>query len=90
MPGISLHIELEMLVKACLTPRQALAAATANVGELFGWPTVGQVKPGCDADLLVLDADPTRDIGNLKRIRHLVLAGEVIDREALLRAGARH
>jgi hypothetical protein len=89
MPGISLHIELEMLVKACLTPRQALAAATANVGELFEWPTVGQVKPGYDADLLVLDADPTRDIGNLKRIRHVVLAGEAIDREALLRVGAR-
>ncbi len=89
MPGISLHIELEMLVKACLTPRQALAAATANVGELFEWPTVGQVKPGRDADLLVLDADPTRDIGNLKRIRYVVLTGEVIDREALLRVGAR-
>ena len=89
MPGIALHIELEMLVKACLTPREALAAATANVGEFFKWRTVGQVKPGYDADLLVLDADPTRDIGNLKRIRHVVLAGEVIDREALLRASAR-
>jgi hypothetical protein len=89
MPGISLHVELELLVQACLTPRQALAAATANVGELFGWPTVGQVKPGVEADLLVLDADPTRDIGNLKRIRHLILAGDVIDREGLLRAGAR-
>ena len=89
MPGISLHIELEMLVKACLTPRQALAAATANVGQVFAWRTVGQVKPGYNADVLVLDADPTRDIANLKRIRHLILAGDVIDREGLLRAGAR-
>jgi imidazolonepropionase-like amidohydrolase len=56
---------------------------------VFEWPTVGQVKPGYDADLLVLDADPTRDIGNLKRIRHLILAGDVIDRDGLLRAGAR-
>jgi hypothetical protein len=90
MPGISLHVELEMLVKACLTPRQALAAATANVGRVFAWQSVGQVKAGYNADVLVLDADPTRDIGNLKRIRHLVLAGDVIDLEGLLRAGARH
>ena len=87
MAGISLHIELEMLVKACLTPRQALAAATGNVGTVFGWPRVGQVKPGFDADLLVLDADPALDVANLQRIRHVVRGGEVIDRARLL-AGA--
>jgi hypothetical protein len=87
MPGISLHIELEMLVKACLTPRQGLAAATANVGRVFAWQSVGQVKPGYNADVLVLDGDPTRDIANLKRIRTLVLDGTVIDREALLPLG---
>jgi hypothetical protein len=83
MAGISLHIELAMLVKAGLTPRQALAAATGNVGAMFGWP-VGELKPGTAADLLVLDADPTVDIANLKRIRRVVLAGELLDREALL------
>ena len=84
MPGISLHIELQRLVAACLTPRQALAAATANVGERFGWPQVGRIVPGADADLLVLDADPTVDIANLKRIRHLVLGGALLDRARLL------
>ncbi len=84
MPGISLHIELEMLVKACLTPRQALAAATANVGQVFAWQTVGDVEPGYNADVLVLNADPTRDIANLRRIRSLILDGHVLDREALL------
>jgi hypothetical protein len=85
MPGISLHIELQQLVAACLTPRQALAAATANVGQAFNWPEVGRIAKGANADVLVLDADPTTDIANLKRIRQLVLAGELIDREALLR-----
>ncbi len=85
LPGIALHIELKMLVDACLTPRQALAAATGNVGELFPWRKVGQLKPGYDADLLILEADPTVDVANLKKIRHVILAGELIDPQALLR-----
>ena len=84
MPGISLHAELALLVQSGLTPRQALAAATANVGTIFGWP-VGKIEPGAAADLLVLDADPTLDVANLARIRHVVLAGELLDRAALLR-----
>jgi Amidohydrolase family len=87
MPGISLHTELELLVKACLTPRQALAAATANVGTAFGWRDVGQVRAGYNADLLVLDADPTVDVANVKRIDRVMLAGALIDRAALLHAG---
>src|SRR6185503_13589051 len=87
MPGISLHTELELLVRACLTPRQALAAATGNVGTAFAWRDVGQIRPGYNADLLVLDADPTADIANLKKINRLMVAGALIDRAALLRAG---
>ena len=87
MPGISLHTELELLVKACLTPRQALAAATGNVGTAFAWRDVGQIRAGYNADLLVLDADPTADIANVKRIDRLMVAGKLIDRAALLRTG---
>ena len=86
MPGISLHTELELLVKACLTPRQALAAATANVGTAFGWH-VGQIRAGYPADLLVLDADPTVHVANLKKIGRVMLAGALIDRDGLLHAG---
>jgi len=85
LPGISLHIELELLTRIGLTPRQALAAATSNFGELFGWNNVGQVKAGYNADLLVLDADPVQDIGNLKKIRTVILNGEVLDRDRLLK-----
>jgi len=86
MAGISLHVELAQLVAACLTPRQALAAATTNVGEGFGWPAVGRIAEGANADLLVLEGDPTRDLANLERIRHLVLDGALVDRAALLNA----
>ncbi len=84
LPGISLHIEMQRLVVACLTPRQALAAATSNVGALFGWKNVGMLKAGADADVLILEADPTVDIANLKRIRQMLLRGKFIDRERLI------
>lgn len=83
LPGISLHRELQMLTGFGLTPRQALAAATSNVGEVFRWPRVGQVKKGFDADLLILDADPTKDVANLKRIRMVIHEGAIVDRAAL-------
>jgi imidazolonepropionase-like amidohydrolase len=87
LPGIALHGELKMLTELGLTPRQALAAATSNPGRIFRWPRVGEIRKGANADLLVLDADPTKDIRNLKAIRLLVLEGAIVDREALL-AGA--
>jgi len=84
MPGISLHIELEQLVAGGLTPRQALAAATGNVAELIPWPRTGRIAAGYDADLLVLEADPTADIGNLKRIRWVFAAGRQLEPKRLI------
>lgn len=85
LPGISLHNELRMLTELGLTPREALAAATANVGEAFRWPAVGKVAKGFNADLVVVDDDPTRDIRNLKKIRMVIHDGEIVDRDALLK-----
>lgn len=85
MPGISLHTELELLVRIGLTARQALAAATWNFSRLAPWSSVGEIAPGRDADVLVLDADPTRDVKNAKRIHTIVLGGRLLDRPGLLR-----
>src|SRR6185295_12654587 len=84
MPGISLHTELALLVRIGLTPRQALAAATADYSGLGPWRQLGRIAPGYDADLVILDADPTVDIGNAKRIRTVVLKGREVEREKLL------
>jgi hypothetical protein len=85
MPGISLHTELELLVRIGLTPRQALAAATWNFSRLAPWSSLGAIAAGRDADVLVLDADPTRDIHNAKRIRAVILRGTLLDRPSLLK-----
>jgi hypothetical protein len=84
MPGISLHTELELLVRLGLSPREALAAATNNYALQFGWNELGLIAPGRRADVLVVDGDPTANIWNARRIAALILDGNVIDREALL------
>ncbi len=85
MPGISLHTELEMLVRLGLSPREALAAATNNYAIQFGWSELGLVAPGRRADILVVDADPTVSIWNARRISTLIVDGEVLGRDGLLR-----
>jgi hypothetical protein len=84
MPGISLHTELEMLVRLGLSPREALAAATSNYAGQLGWTELGQITPGRRADILVLDGDPTVNVWNARNISTLILDGNVIDRDGLL------
>jgi hypothetical protein len=85
MPGISEHTELEMLVRLGLSPREALAAATNNYALQFGWNELGLIAPGRRADILVLDSDPTTNVWNTRRIATLIVDGNILDREALLR-----
>jgi adenine deaminase len=84
MPGISMHTELEMLVRLGLSPREALAAATNNYAIEFGWNELGQIAPGRRADVLIVDGDPTENIWNARRISGLIMDGNVMDRDALL------
>jgi Amidohydrolase family len=84
MAGISLHTELELLVRLGLSPREALAAATNNYALQFGWNELGQITPGRRADILVVDGDPTVSIWNARRISGLIVDGNVVDRNGLL------
>jgi hypothetical protein len=84
MPGISLHTELELLVRMGLSPREALAAATNNYALQFGWNELGLIAPGRRADILVLDGDPNANVWNARRISTIILNGEPLDRESLL------
>jgi Amidohydrolase family len=86
MPGISLHTELELLVRLGLSPREALAAATNNYAMQFGWTELGLIAPGRRADVLVVDGDPTENVWHARDISVLIEDGNIIDRNALLRA----
>jgi len=85
MPGISMHTELELLVRLGLTPREALAAATNNYALQFNWNELGLIAPGRRADILVVDGNPAANIWNARRISTIILDGEPLDRDALLR-----
>ena len=72
VPGFSLHRELALAVAAGLTPYQVLESGTRNVGryaaeELKLDGRFGTVATGQRADLVLLDANPLDDIGNLTR-----------------------
>ena len=68
-----------------LQGREALAAATNNYALQFGWNELGAIVPGRRADILVVDGDPTESIWNARRISTLLMDGNVVDREGLLK-----
>jgi len=82
--GFSLHDELGLLVRAGLTPAEALRTATINPATFLEvTDSLGTVAPGKVADLVLLDANPLTDIGNTKRIRAVIQGGRLLNRRAL-------
>ena len=76
VPGSSIHRELQLFVRAGLTPLQALQTATLNPAIYFGrtadW---GTVAPGKIADLVLLARNPLSDIANTRSIVAVVADG---------------
>ncbi len=82
-PGAGLHRELATLVRAGLSPAEAIRAATllparflANGDE----PDFGSVEVGKRADLVLVEGDPTADVAALQQIRRVFLAGVALER----------
>jgi hypothetical protein len=77
VPGESLHRELELLVQAGLTPREAIFAATVAPAEFFSLEKeMGQVVKGMRADLVLLRANPLVDIRHTRLIEGVLSRGE--------------
>ena len=91
-PGFSLHDELGLLVETGLTPLEALRTATINPAEFFGMKDVGTIAPGMKANLVLLDADPLKNIANTKKISSVIMRGRLYTRiqlDDLLKTSAR-
>jgi imidazolonepropionase-like amidohydrolase len=78
--GLSMHRELELLVKSGLTPTQALASATAHVADAFRLSDRGRILPGQRADLLLVRGDPTIDITATRDVLRVWRSGVEFDR----------
>ncbi len=82
--GFSLHDELVLLVRAGLTPVEALQAASINPARFLGRENeLGSIAAGKLADVVLLDADPLQDIHNTTRISGVFLSGRYLDHAAL-------
>lgn len=78
--GIGLLQELELLVRAGMSPAEALSAATARTADAFGLRDRGRIAPGHRADLVLVEGDPTSDVTALRRIRRIWRGGVELDR----------
>jgi imidazolonepropionase-like amidohydrolase len=86
IPGFSEHQELELLVRAGLSPREALRAATRNAAVLLGVDSLGLIAPGKAADLIILRKDPLKDIRNTRAIQSVMVRGKLFSPDSI-RAG---
>ncbi len=83
--GSALHHELEMMVKAGMSTKAVLIAATRDAAKVFAVePEFGTLEKGKLADLLVLNADPLADISNLGSISKIVKGGIVLTPNQIL------
>ena len=74
-----LHDELVELVRAGMTPLEALQASTRNAAEFIGrLADEGTVAAGKKANLVLLEADPLTDIANTRRVAAVILGGRLI------------
>ncbi|MYM40637.1 amidohydrolase family protein [Pseudoduganella sp. CY13W] len=77
--GFTLHSELSQLVKAGLTPAQALQVATRNGARYTRTSHErGSITPGKLADLVLVDGDPTRDIADLRKVAAVITRGYLV------------
>ena len=79
MAGFTLQAELEMLVKAGLSPAQALQVATRNGAKYTGTSAErGSIVPGKLADLVLVDGDPTKQIGDIRKVAAVITRGFLV------------
>ncbi|PYL67462.1 MAG: hypothetical protein DMF28_09120 [Verrucomicrobia bacterium] len=87
LAGYTLHHELELYVKAGIAPAEALRMATWTPALVMGVNNDrGVIAPGKLADMILVDGDPTKNIGDIKKITTVIKGGKVYDPTAIEKA----
>jgi imidazolonepropionase-like amidohydrolase len=86
--GLELVRELELYVQAGFTPAEALASASIVPARMIGVDSrVGAIAVGKQADLVLVDGDPSQHIGDLRHTRIVMMQGRLMDADGLRAAG---
>ncbi len=87
MPGFMLPRELELYVEAGVPAAEVLRIATLDAARLAGrGGELGSIAPGKLADMILVDGDPSRNVGDVRRLRLVIKDGALFDPDALCRA----
>ncbi|HXA65127.1 MAG TPA: amidohydrolase family protein [Bryobacteraceae bacterium] len=82
--GATIQRELELWVEAGIPPTVALQAGTYSAARLIGvGDRIGLIKDGYDANLLLVDGNPLKDIKQIESIQSVIFKGERISRSEL-------
>jgi hypothetical protein len=82
--GFSLHHEFDLLARAGISPLRVLQMTTLDPARFLQREAImGTVERGRNADLVLLEADPTKDVANLHRVSAVVRAGRYLNRADL-------
>ena len=85
--GPSVFREMALMAQAGLTTLEVLRSATANGAQAMGLEReTGTLAAGKLADVVILDADPLADVGNLSRIHRVIKDGQLFAPDALMRS----
>jgi len=80
VPAHTLYREVELYVKAGLTPLEAIQSATITPARVMKVDNeVGTIEPGKRADLIILDANPLDQISNIRKVRYVIAQGRFFD-----------
>jgi imidazolonepropionase-like amidohydrolase len=75
-PGLGVSIEMDLYVRSGMTPLEAIRSATQTAARSLGVEADrGTLEPGKRADFLLLDADPVKDVRNVRAISAIYKAG---------------
>ena len=84
IPGLSLHQEIQELHESGLSELEALQTATINPAKYFNLEnSLGRIKSGFIADLIILDKNPLESISNTKSIHAVIKEGNLMNRSYL-------
>jgi imidazolonepropionase-like amidohydrolase len=78
--GISIYDEMEMMQEAGISPEDLIVMATKNGAlAMRRVNDFGTLERDKLANLIILDANPSEDISNMRSLTHVMIKGELLD-----------